>query len=111
MRWCSMQESSIKHQMANTEKEIEGLLDRIVQSSNTSVIRAYEQRIAELEKKKLASKMLITVHDELVFDVLKKEKAVMIDLVRDLMENPLKLSVPIKVSVKVGQNWLDMKEV
>ncbi|MBU4334763.1 MAG: DNA polymerase I, partial [Candidatus Omnitrophica bacterium] len=49
----------------------------------------------ELEKRKLESKMLITVHDELVFDVVKKEKDEVIELVRRLMETPLKLSVPV----------------
>ncbi len=66
---------------------------------------------AELKKKKLNSKMIITVHDELVFDVLKDEKEQMIDLIRDHMEHPLKLKVPITVSVKAGFNWLDLKIV
>lgn len=66
---------------------------------------------AELKKKKLNSKMIITVHDELVFDVLKDEKEQMIDLIRDHMEHPLKLKVPITVSVKAGFNWLDLKVV
>ena len=55
--------------------------------------------------------MLITVHDELVFDVPKNEEAGIIDMVRQLMERPIELTVPIKVSVKVGCNWLEMKEV
>ena len=65
----------------------------------------------ELEKRKLESKMLITVHDELVFDTLKKEKDEMIALVRSLMETPLNLSVPVTVTVKIGSNWLEMTEV
>ena len=65
----------------------------------------------ELEKQKRRSQMIITVHDELVFDVPREEQAEMIKLIRHEMEHPLKLSVPIKVSVKVGDNWLQMKEI
>jgi len=65
----------------------------------------------EIEKKKLSSKMTITVHDELVFDSPEKEQKELISIIRDKMENALKLSVPVKVSIKCGQNWLDMKEV
>ncbi len=65
----------------------------------------------ELEKQKLKSSMIITVHDELVFDVPQKEKDKMADLIRQQMEGALKLSVPIKVSVKVGRNWLETVEI
>ncbi len=44
---------SVKHEMLKIEKQIEGLLDRIVEASSPSVISAYENRIAKLEKNKL----------------------------------------------------------
>ena len=65
----------------------------------------------ELEKKSLQSKMIITVHDELVFDAPQKEKAVVARLVREQMENPITLAVPIAVTMKAGKNWLDMEEI
>ena len=65
----------------------------------------------EIENKRFESRMIITVHDELVFDVYENEKNDMVELIRDKMEHPLKLSVPIKATVKVGKNWLEMKEV
>ncbi len=65
----------------------------------------------ELEAKSFESKMIITVHDELVFDVLEKERVSVVEIIREQMEHPLKLSVPIKASVKVGRNWLDMQEI
>lgn len=64
----------------------------------------------ELEKKNLQSRMIITVHDELVFDVPLSEKEMMVTLIRHQMEHALELSVPIKASVKTGKNWLEMKE-
>ncbi len=65
----------------------------------------------EILKKKLKSRMIITVHDELVFNVPKNEVKIMTGFVQDKMENAWKLSVPITVSVKAGQNWLDMEKI
>jgi len=65
----------------------------------------------EMETKELSSKMILTVHDELVFDVPKEEMSEMVKLVKQHMENAMKLSVPIKVTVKSGSDWLNMKEV
>lgn len=65
----------------------------------------------ELEEKKLHSKMIITVHDELVFDVPEKEKKSVVELIREQMEHTLNLSAPIKVTVKAGKNWLDTEEL
>ncbi len=64
-----------------------------------------------LEERKLKTKMVITVHDELVFDAPEGECAEMTRLIGEYMENPLKLSVPITVSIKVGKNWLEMRDV
>ena len=63
----------------------------------------------ELEKRKFHSQMIMTIHDELVFDVPITEKAEMIQLIEREMEHAVKLSVPIKVSVKMGNNWLQTK--
>ena len=65
----------------------------------------------EMRKNKFKSRMNITVHDELVFDIDKKEQEKVVKLVRELMENSIKLDVPIKVSMKIGRNWLEMKEI
>ena len=54
--------------------------------------------------------MIITVHDELVFEVPSSEKESMISLIREQMEQALVLSVPVKVSIKAGKNWLEMTE-
>ncbi len=65
----------------------------------------------QIEQRQLQSKMVMTVHDELVFDMPVAESEEMVTLVRSLMENSLQLSVPVKVSTKMGRNWLDMQEV
>lgn len=62
---------------------------------------------AEMKKRKLKSKMILQVHDELVFDALKSELEELKDLVDDKMKNALpSLKVPIKVDMGTGDNWL-----
>jgi len=62
-----------------------------------------------MEKRKMKSKMVLQVHDELVFEVPKDELKEMKELVKKEMEGAVKLCVPIKVSVKYGKNWLEME--
>ena len=63
----------------------------------------------ELNKRGLKSKMLIQVHDELVFNVVKDELEEIKEIVRDKMENTIKLDVPLKVDIEVGNNWYEAK--
>ena len=58
----------------------------------------------------LKSTMILQVHDELVFEVNKKEILDVIALVKEGMEHVVKLKVPIKVNLKSGENWLDLEE-
>lgn len=61
----------------------------------------------DFTKKKLKSKMLLQVHDELVFEVKKDELETVKKIVISRMENALKLNVPIVVETGVGDNWFD----
>ncbi|MBU2063270.1 MAG: DNA polymerase I [Candidatus Omnitrophica bacterium] len=63
----------------------------------------------KLQEKGLKAVMVLQVHDELVFDVPEKELDRVREIVKDTMENVIKLKVPIKVSLKTGKNWKDMK--
>ncbi|MGE0267670.1 MAG: DNA polymerase I [Candidatus Omnitrophota bacterium] len=65
----------------------------------------------EMVKEKLKSQMLITVHDELVFDLLPDERETMLSLVKNIMESTIELSVPVKVDLKIGKNWMEMEKV
>ncbi len=60
-----------------------------------------------LKEKKLTTKMIMQVHDELVFEVPNQEIDTVKELVRREMENAIELSVPIKVDVGIGKNWLE----
>ncbi len=61
----------------------------------------------EMEKQGMRSRMILQVHDELVFEAPKDELKKLESLVRDGMTNALKLSVPVEVEVGTGPNWLD----
>jgi DNA polymerase-1 len=63
----------------------------------------------EINTKKLSAKMILQIHDELVFDVKKEELSELKEVVKYRMENVLKLDVPIKVDIKFGVNWLQME--
>jgi DNA polymerase-1 len=56
----------------------------------------------------LDSKLILQVHDELIFEVPQTELAVMQDIVPRLMSDAIKLSVPIQVDMKVGDTWGQM---
>ena len=63
----------------------------------------------QMTDRNLKSKMLLQVHDELIFEVDEEELAVMKELVRDGMENVVELRVPLKVDMGIGINWFDLK--
>jgi len=65
----------------------------------------------EIERRHLSAKMIISVHDELVFDVKRDEVDELVDLLRDKMEHSIELSVPLSVSIKIGPNWGDMEDL
>ena len=53
--------------------------------------------------------MLLQVHDELIFNVLKEEETKVKEIVKNIMENTIKLSVPLVVDIETGDNWYDAK--
>jgi DNA polymerase I len=63
----------------------------------------------ELRESKLRSRMLLQVHDELVFEVPLDEVDTMTRVVTERMENVYALKVPLKVDVGVGKNWRDLE--
>ena len=60
-----------------------------------------------LEKGNYRSKMLLQVHDELVFDIHKEELDTLKPLIKEIMENAYKISIPLSVDVGLGADWLE----
>lgn len=85
-------------------------LNTPVQGSSADILKkAMIEIYNEFNKLNLKSKMLIQVHDELVFNVLDNEKEKVIEIVTNIMENTYKLSVPLKVEINTGKDWYDAK--
>ena len=63
----------------------------------------------EMEKRKLKAKMILQVHDELVFEVPEKEREVVEALVHERLEKAFALKVPLKAHLGWGPNWADAK--
>jgi len=61
-----------------------------------------------LTKGKFEAKMILQVHDELLFEAPKKERAALESLVKEEMEGVYKLAVPLVVEVGAGPNWRDL---
>lgn len=82
-----------------------------IQGSAADIIkRAMIEISQEIKKRGLNSKMILQVHDELVFEVPNKELAEVKQFVCQIMENCFPLSVPVKVDLKVGPNWADLEK-
>jgi DNA polymerase-1 len=98
-------------------------------NSKNRVVRQFEERVAvnmpiqgtaadmiklaminihkELTKRKTKTKMVLQVHDELLFDAHKDEVKELTPLIKEMMENAMPMKVPIVVETGVGSNWLD----
>ena len=79
-----------------------------IQGSAADVIKiAMINLHKKMDEQKFESKMVLQVHDELVFDVLKSEEEKLSALIKSEMENAVQLSVPLDVEVGRGMNWLE----
>ncbi len=79
-----------------------------IQGSAADIIKIAMINIdAAMEKEKLNSKMILQVHDELVFDVYNPELNILKDLVKYHMENAVNIDVPLTVEMDTGSNWLE----
>ena len=98
-------------------------------NSSNRVVRQFEERVAinmpiqgtaadmiklaminifnELNKNKYKTKLVLQVHDELLFDVYKPELKEVSAMIKNLMENSLPLDIPVLVDIGTGKNWLE----
>ena len=81
-----------------------------VQGTSADIIKVAMIKLdREMGRHHLKSKLLLQVHDELIFEVPEEELSEMSKLVPQLMSTSLKLTVPLKVDIKVGKNWGQME--
>jgi len=83
-----------------------------VQGSAADIMKLAMIRLQNyLREERLTSRMILTVHDELVFEVPPDERDRLIEVVPDLMATAYPLNVPLQVDLKLGPNWQDMERV
>ena len=81
-----------------------------IQGTAADIIKIAMVRISDiLSERKLKSRLLLQVHDELIFEVHPREIVTMKEIVQDTMENAIELSVPLKVDMNVGKTWYESK--
>ena len=102
-------------EIKNTNYLIRSMGDRMalntpIQGTSADILKLAMVKLYKLlNEKGYKTKMLLQVHDELIFDVPNDELDEIKELVRDTMENIYKLSVPLKVSIEYGKNWYEAK--
>ena len=83
-------------------------INTVIQGSAADLIKKAMIHVhARMQREELRARLLLQIHDELVFEVPCEEIERLAALVREEMESVERLSVPLKVDVKVGDNWAD----
>jgi DNA polymerase-1 len=78
-----------------------------IQGSAAEIIKIAMISIHQyIKEMKLQSKMIMQVHDELIFEVHKSETQILQTKIKELMQNAMELSVPLKVNIGIGTDWL-----
>ncbi len=85
-------------------------LNTPIQGTSADILKlAMIEIYNKLKEKNLKTKMILQVHDELVFNCYKDELEEIKSLVKETMENTIKLDVPLKVEIETGNNWYEAK--
>ena len=102
-------------ELKNTNHMIKKQGERIalntpIQGTSADIIKKAMIEIhEEMKKRGMKSKMIIQVHDELVFDAKNNEVEELTNLIENIMENTFKMNVPLKVDINIGTDWYNVK--
>lgn len=85
-------------------------LNTPIQGTSADIIKiAMVEASKKLKESNMKTKMILQVHDELIFDVFKDELDMVKEIVKETMEGVCKMSVPLKVDIEVGTDWYEAK--
>jgi len=106
-RLCKFPDINSENQIVRKAAEREAI-NAPMQGSAADIIKVAMVKIDRImQEKKLKSRMIMQVHDELVFEVEENEIEELKKLVKSEMESAVKLKVPLKVDIGVGHNWME----
>lgn len=81
-----------------------------IQGTSADIIKIAMRNVARaIREKRWKTRMLLQVHDDLLFEVPEKELSLVAEPIRQMMEKALALDVPVRVDLKTGSNWAEMK--
>ncbi len=100
--------TSTNFMVRNTGERI--ALNTPIQGTSADIIKKAMVEISKkFKQENIKSKMVLQVHDELIFDVIKEEEKKVEEIVKNIMINTIKLDVPLKVSADYGTDWYETK--
>ena len=101
----------INHSNIHTRQAAERIaINMPIQGTAADIIKIAMIRIHNrMKENELDGRMLLQVHDELIFEAPPREIATMEDMILELMPSALELSVPLKVDLKIGPTWGDLE--
>lgn len=83
-------------------------VNTIIQGSAADLIKVAMNNIhAELQSGRYDAKLLLQIHDELLFEVKENTLALTQSMIQEKMSNAVTLNVPVRINVKIGKNWMD----
>jgi len=85
-------------------------VNSVFQGSASDLIKLSMNKIHNvIKEERLEAKMLLQIHDELIFEVKAEEAELLGNRFREIMENIMELNIPLKASVNIGNNWGELK--
>lgn len=85
-------------------------LNTPIQGTSADIIKMAMVEVSKkIKENNLKSKLILQVHDELIFDALESEKDILFKVIKESMESVVKFNVPLKVDIESGINWFEAK--
>lgn len=100
--------NSIDHRLRAQAERI--AINMPIQGTSADIVKMAMVKIAEQGILNDDCRMILQIHDELLFEIKESKIKEVVPQIKKIMENIVKLKVPLKVDIKVGENWLDLLE-
>ncbi|WP_232512960.1 DNA polymerase [Buchnera aphidicola] len=86
-------------------------VNTIIQNTASDIIKKSMIKLNSIFQKKFINKakIIMQIHDELIFEIKEEKKNILMHIIKNYMENNILLNIPLCVSIKTGKNWKEMK--